>query len=111
MRIDITRNGGAALLRLEGRLDRESAERLSDAIEDLLQAGVRSLDLDGSAVTYASTAAASVLRRWREELAVLRGEMTLHSLPPAVHEVLVAGGRTAPLHLVLAGRVGCQRSL
>jgi anti-anti-sigma factor len=92
MRIDTDRQGGSALLRLEGRLDRESAERLSDTIEDLLQAGVRSLTLDCSAVTYASTAAASVLSRWRQELGVLRGEMTLTSLPSAVRDVLDAAG-------------------
>jgi anti-anti-sigma factor len=95
MKIETDRRGGAVELRLAGRLDRESAERLSDTIEDLLQAGVRSVNLDCAAVTYASTAATSVLTRWRQELAVLRGEMHLHSVPPAVRDVLgPAGGES-----------------
>ena len=53
MRIEAARTGGSALLRLEGRLDREGAERLSDTLEDLLQEGVRSLSIDFSEVTYA----------------------------------------------------------
>ena len=61
MRIDAAREGGSALLRLEGRLDREWAEQLSDTLEDLLQDGVRSLRIDFSQVTYVSSAATQVL--------------------------------------------------
>jgi anti-anti-sigma factor len=92
MKIDAAREGGSALLQLEGRLDREWAEHLSDALEDLLQDGVRSLSIDFSGVTYVSSAATKVLARWRQELAVLRGEVQLKSLPPAVREVFAAAG-------------------
>jgi anti-anti-sigma factor len=92
MKIDAAREGGSALLQLEGRLDREWAERLSDALEDLLHDGVRSLSIDFAGVTYVSSAATRVLARWRQELAVLRGEVQLTSLPPAVREVFDAAG-------------------
>ncbi len=92
MKIDTAREGGSARVQLEGRLDREWAERLSDTLEDLLHDGVRTLSIDFSGVTYASSAATRVLARWREELAVLRGEVQLTSLPPAVREVFAAGG-------------------
>ncbi len=92
MRIDATRTGGSASLHLEGRLDREAAERLSDTLEDLLQEGVRSLHIDFSQVTYASTAVTRVLARWYQELAVLRGAVELRPLSPAVEEVLADAG-------------------
>ncbi len=92
MKIDAAREGGSALLQLEGRLDREWAEHLSDALEDLLQDGVRSLSIDFSGVTYVSSAATKVLARWRQELGVLRGEVQLTSLPPAVREVFATAG-------------------
>jgi anti-anti-sigma regulatory factor len=84
MKIDTTRTGSSVLLQLEGRLDREWAEHLSSTIERLLQEGVRSLRIDFAAVTYASSAAPWILARWQQELAILRGEVQLISLPPAM---------------------------
>lgn len=92
MKIDAAREGGSALLHLEGRLDREGAERLSGTLEDLLHDGVRSLSLDFSGVTYVSSAATKVLERWHQELAVLRGEVRLTSLSPTVRQVFAAAG-------------------
>ena len=63
MKIVASRTGGTALRQLEGRLDRQGAERLSDALEEHLLDGVRSLCIDFSRVTYASSAATAVLRR------------------------------------------------
>jgi anti-anti-sigma factor len=92
MRIDAARDGGSAHLQLEGRLDREWAEHLSHAVEDLLQDGVRSLHLDFSKVTYVSTAATKVLSHWQQEMAVLRGEVLLTSVSPAVREAFAIAG-------------------
>ena len=92
MRIAAERRGGSALLRLEGRLDREAAERLSDTLEDLLQEGVRSLRIDFSRVTYASSAVTRVLGRWHQELAVLRGDVQLEALSPAISELFAEAG-------------------
>lgn len=88
MMIESTRDGGSAVLRVAGRLDREGAEHLSQSLEELLRDGVRSVAIDLSTVTYISSAATTVLSRWRQELAVLRGEVQLMSLPPAVREAL-----------------------
>ena len=92
MMIESTRDAGTAVLRVEGRLDREGAEYLSQSLEELLRDGVRSVAIDLSTVTYISSAATTVLSRWRQELAVLRGEMQLTSLPPAVRESLAILG-------------------
>ncbi|HSB54240.1 MAG TPA: STAS domain-containing protein, partial [Gemmatimonadales bacterium] len=92
MKIETIRAGGSALLHLEGRLDREWADHLSGALEELVQAGVRSLSLDFSKVTYASSAATRVLARWHQELTALRGEVTLVSVPPEVRESFAVAG-------------------
>src|SRR6185436_14559193 len=92
MKIDAARDGGSALVQLEGRLDREWAEHLSHTLEDLLHDGVRSLNLDFSGVTYVSSAATKVLSRWHQELAVLRGEVQLTSVSPAVREAFAVAG-------------------
>lgn len=88
MKIDAAREGGSAVLRLGGRLDREWAEHLSDTLDDLLRNGVRSLTLDLSEVTYLSSAATRVITRWQQELAMLRGEIHLTALSPAVRDSL-----------------------
>ncbi len=63
MKIETIRKGGAALLRLDGRLDREWAEHLSNTLEDLLREGDRSVVIDLSSVTYVSSTATEVLAR------------------------------------------------
>jgi len=92
MKIEAERKGGSAILRLEGRLDREWAEHLSNTLEDLLRAGVRSISIDLSHVTYVSSAATKVLTRWQQELAILRGEVYLRSVPPTVRETFAIAG-------------------
>ena len=92
MKIEAARSGGSARLQLQGRLDREGAELLSDTVEDLLQDGVRLLDIDCAGVTYASSAATRVLTRWHEELTLLRGQVRLSALPPGVREVFDGAG-------------------
>ena len=92
MDIDAVRDGGAVHLRLGGRLDREWAGHLSTTLEELLRDGVRSLRIDLSTVTYISSAAAEVLARWQQEVAALRGEVSLAELSPAVREMLAITG-------------------
>ena len=92
MKIDEVREGRTARIQLEGRLDREWAEHLSDTFEELLQEGVRSLRIDFAGVTYVSSAATKVLARWHQDLVFLRGDMRLLSLPPAVREAFAAAG-------------------
>jgi anti-sigma B factor antagonist len=92
MKIEATRTGGSAVLRLGGRLDREWAEHLSSTLEDLLQRGVRSLSIDLSDVTYVSSAGTRVLARWQEELAVLRGQLKLTGMAPALREAFTTAG-------------------
>ena len=93
MRMAAAREGDSAVLRLEGRLDREASEHLSHTLETLLQEGVRRVAVDLDRVTYVSSAATRVLARWQEELAVLRGEVRLVPPPPdPVRAMLAVAG-------------------
>ena len=92
MKIDAARDGGSAVLQLEGRLDREWAEHLSHTLEDLLQDGVRSLDIDFSRSPTSARPPPRCWRRWQQELAMLRGEVRLTSLSPAVREGFAVAG-------------------
>jgi anti-anti-sigma factor len=92
MEIEAVRDGGAVHLRLGGRLDREWAGHLSTTLEELLRDGVRSLRIDLSTVTYISSAAAEVLARCEQEVAALRGEVSLAEISPAVREMLAITG-------------------
>jgi anti-anti-sigma factor len=109
MKIEATRTGGSAVLRLGGRLDREWAEHLSSTLEDLLQHGVRSLSIDLSDVTYVSSAGTKVLARWQQELAVLRGEVKLTAMTPALREAFTIAGWDSRLDA--AGDSGGQKNL
>ncbi|HET6796188.1 MAG TPA: STAS domain-containing protein [Gemmatimonadales bacterium] len=101
MKIDASRVGGTAVLRLGGRLDREAAEQLSNSLEDLVRFGARSLTVDLAAVTYISSAAVKVLARWQQELTTLRGSVQVTSPPAALQQTLAIAGWDA-----LAGRNG-----
>lgn len=113
MKIDEVREGRTARIQLEGRLDREWAEYLSDTLEELLQQGIRSLNIDFAGVTYVSSAATKVLARWHQDLAFLRGDLRLTSMPPAINEAFVAAGwdpQTATAAGSGAGPVALRRS-
>jgi len=113
MRIDEVREGRTARIQLEGRLDREWAEHLSDTLEELLQEGVRSLSIDFSGVTYISSAATKVLARWHQDLAFLRGEMRLTSVPPEVRDAFAAAGWDSQAETISGtgpGPAGLRRS-
>ena len=101
MKIEASRTGGAAVLRLGGRLDREAAEQLSNTLEDLVRLGARSLTVDLATVTYISSAAMMVLARWEQELTTLRGSVQVTPPPSALQETLTIAGWDS-----LAGRDG-----
>jgi anti-anti-sigma factor len=102
MKIEAERDRGSAVLRLGGRLDREWAEHLSHTLEELLRDGVRSVSIDLSRVTYVSSAATKVLTRWQQELALLRGEVYLRSVPPEVRETFAIAGWNSQLDALRA---------
>ncbi|HET8624397.1 MAG TPA: STAS domain-containing protein [Gemmatimonadales bacterium] len=92
MKIDAAREREKAVLRLDGRLDREGAEQLSASMEELLRDGIRWLTIDFSTVSYISSAATKVLNRWQQELSTLRGSVKLTAMSPALQATLAVAG-------------------
>jgi anti-anti-sigma factor len=92
MNVSVANDGGHTVVRLDGRLDAESADHLSETFSDLLRGGARSVIVDLSHVSYASSAAATVLARRGEDFAALRGQLLLVSPSPAVSNLLSHAG-------------------
>ncbi|HKU62669.1 MAG TPA: STAS domain-containing protein [Gemmatimonadales bacterium] len=90
MNITITREGGAAVLRLAGRLDGEAALQLAEALEALLREGRRLVTLDLREVTYLSSPGILALQQAHQEYAAARGELLLASPSPAAAEALTS---------------------
>jgi anti-anti-sigma factor len=92
MKIEASRSGATAVLRLGGRLDREAAEQLSNTLEDLVRSGARSLTVDLASVNYISSGALRVLTRWQQELTTLRGSVQINLPAEALRETLAIAG-------------------
>jgi anti-anti-sigma factor len=86
--------GGAASHRrvsVLGELDLRTAPGLAEALDRLLDGGVRDLELDLSAVTFMDSAGLGVLLRVHRRLQGT-GRLTLTGPPPAVRRVLALSG-------------------
>jgi anti-anti-sigma factor len=103
MKIDSSRSGATAVLRLGGRLDREAAEQLSYTLDDLVRYGARALTVDLASVTYISSAALNVLARWQQELATVRGSVKITAPPDALRETLAVVGWDSSTPGVVSG--------
>jgi anti-anti-sigma factor len=88
MRMSSAYDGGCVVVRLAGRLDGESAEQLSEALDRLLRDGQRSVLLEMGEVTYLSSPGVQVLQHAYQEFSSLRGELRLRSPSAAVVEAL-----------------------
>jgi anti-anti-sigma factor len=78
MRISSAHDGGSAVVRLAGRLDGESAQQLSEALDRLLRDGQRSVLFDMSEVTYLSSPGVHALQRAHLDLRVLVTNLFTH---------------------------------
>jgi anti-anti-sigma factor len=92
VKVTTTYEGPGAVVHIDGRLDAEWASHLASALDDLLRAGVRSVVVDLSVVSYVSSAGARVLITSAQEFAALRGELLIATPPPAVIDALGDAG-------------------
>ena len=92
MKVTTTYDGPGAVVHIEGRLDAEWAGHLAGALDELLRAGVRSVVVDLSQVTYVSSAGARVVITGAQEFAALRGELLVASPPAVVADALGNAG-------------------
>jgi len=92
VKVTTTYDGPGAVVHIEGRLDAEWAGHLAGALDELLRAGVRSVVVDLSHVTYVSSAGARVVISGAQEFAALRGELLVATPPPVVVDALGNAG-------------------
>jgi len=88
MNIAITRDGGAALARLTGRLDGEGALQLAEALESLLREGRRAVTLDLSGLAYLSSPGVLALQQASQEYAAARAELHVTAPSPEAARAL-----------------------
>jgi anti-anti-sigma factor len=92
MKMVTAHDGPRAVVRLTGRLDGESAEHLSDLLDDLLRDGMRVVHLDMSEVDYVSSAGTQVLARRYQDFSALRGELRVINPTSSAIEALTLAG-------------------
>ncbi len=92
MKMVTAHDGVRAVVRLAGRLDGESAEHLSDTLDDLLREGMRAVHLDMSEIGYISSAGTQMLARRYQDFSALRGELRVVTPSPIALEALTQAG-------------------
>ena len=100
MKMVIAHVGSGALVRLTGRLDGEWSRHLSDALDELLRDGLRSVVLEMSQVDYVSSPGLNVLGQRYRDFSALRGELRISAPAPAVLQALTDAGLLEHLLLV-----------
>ncbi|MDX2194048.1 MAG: STAS domain-containing protein [Gemmatimonadales bacterium] len=92
VRISVAAEGGAATVRVAGRLDAEAAGHLAGQLDEVLAEGLREVLIDLTDVTYLSTPATTLLRRRADDFMELRGELRIVAVAPTVLAVLRDAG-------------------
>ena len=92
MKMVTAHDGIRTVVRLAGRLDGESAEHLSDTLDDLLRDGMRAVHLDMSEIDYISSAGTQMLGRRYQDFSFIRGELRIAAPSPVVLEALIQSG-------------------
>lgn len=92
MKVTTTYDGPGAVVHIEGRLDAEWAGHLAGVLDELLRAGVRSVVVDLSRVSYVSSAGARVVIASAREFTALRGELLVATPPGIVADALGNAG-------------------
>jgi len=108
VKVTTTYDGPGAVVRIEGRLDAEWAGHLAGALDELLRAGVRSVIVDLSQVSYVSSAGARVVITGAQEFAALRGELLVASPPAVVADALGNAGLEDRVLQVVDGKADGQ---
>ena len=96
MTIEKTVNGTEATLKIEGRMDTQSAPMLEQALKEL-ETEVKHLVLDLSGLEYISSAG---IRQIVAAHKLLNGELTLRNVSIEVQDVLTMTGIAKKLHIV-----------
>jgi anti-anti-sigma factor len=88
MQITSEDHGDLLELRIDGRLDNEWADQLTDAIDQAVRQGSHSVVLDLTRVSYVSSAGIGALVRAHKQFQSIRGFFGVGIAPPHVEEVI-----------------------
>lgn len=88
MKLVTAQDGRGTVVLASGRLDAAGADHLSKLLEDLLREGERTVHVDLSGVTYASTPALRALAQAYQNFSALRGEFRVLQPSPGIRESL-----------------------
>ena len=88
MQITTEKNGDLLELKIEGRLDNEWSENLTEAINELVRQGSHSLLLDLTKVDYLSSAGIGALVRAYKQFQSIRGFFGVGLMSPHVEDVI-----------------------
>jgi anti-anti-sigma factor len=99
MQITTNASGDLLELRISGRLDNESSEHLTSAINDAVRLGSHSVTLDLSGVDYISSAGIGALVKAHKQFQTLRGYFGISALSPAAAEIIRLTGLSKILQL------------
>lgn len=92
MQIISESSGDSIEFRVTGRLDNESSEQLSTAIQDAVREGSHSVRLDLSGIDYISSAGVGTLVKAHKQLQSLRGFFGIVAISPEAVEVIQLTG-------------------
>ncbi|MEZ0067135.1 anti-sigma B factor antagonist [Streptacidiphilus sp. MAP12-20] len=81
-----------ALITPIGEIDLESAHLLGEALDTCLRDGIRTIDIDASAVTFCDFRGLNVLLTASQHTAMLGGSLRLHSPSPMLTRFLAFAG-------------------
>ena len=87
--------GDVSVVRVQGRLDSQSAESLGNHLSRLIDSGERRLVVDGEALDYISSTGLRVLLVAAKRLKGAQGSIVLSTLQPHILEVFDIAGFTS----------------
>jgi anti-sigma B factor antagonist len=92
--VEVTRDGDAAVVRIEGEVEFATAPRLRATLLDLAQEGASPVVLDLADVSFVDPAGISLMIQAKKRLASANSDLVLRSPQASVRRVLEISGVT-----------------
>lgn len=87
MEVNITKEGGKTLVKLEGRIDTTNAERFQYDLAPLMDGNDLDIDIDCSGMSYTSSQGLRTFLLLQKTVMARGGKMVMHNMSPLVKEV------------------------
>ena len=87
MEININREGGKTLVKLQGRVDTTNADRFQNDIAPLMEGKDLDIDIDCSGMTYTSSQGLRIFLLLQKSVMARGGKLVMRNMNPMVKEV------------------------